>query len=598
MFILVVAFLSCVNAYVIDDSSGTSRRFDGIGGLSGGGATSKLLVNYPQPQRDQILDYLFKPNFGASLHILKVEIGGDAQSTDGTEASHMHNSWDENYKRGYEWWLMVEAKKRNPDILLYGLPWAFPGWVGSGSRSPYLNPELTASYIVKWILGAKQYYNLTIDYVGIWNERPYDIKYIKVLRNSLDNAGLSHTRIVAADSNWGISDDILKDTQLAAAIDFIGVHYPGTNSDDAAKQTGKQLWASEDYSTKNDNVGGGCWARILNQNYVNGLMTSTISWNLIASYYEALPYARDGLMTADSPWSGFYVVESPIWLSAHTTQFTTPGWKYLPHDKGVGKLSNGGSFVSFVSPDLKDLTVVIETMASIKELNVWYSKLGFKGQATTMFQDRKPVQVVNGQITLSLGLDEVYTLTTLTIGQKGSYPLPPPQKPFPLPYTEDFENYDISAEPGNLAQQSGSFEIVMSTDSHKQILQQMVTEKPTSWCAAEKLNRSINIIGNSSWYDMISTMNNIFIQSDVSLGAVNGTSGRTAVLSNGTADVNKGWNTIGLLVKGTKAVGSLNKKQLFSVSIPGFPSNGFVGIGTDTFGIANFDNILITDITE
>lgn len=30
---------------------------------------------------------------------------------DGTEASHMHNEWDENYHRGYEWWLMVEAKK-------------------------------------------------------------------------------------------------------------------------------------------------------------------------------------------------------------------------------------------------------------------------------------------------------------------------------------------------------------------------------------------------------------------------------------------------------------------------------------------------------
>jgi len=23
----------------------------------------------------------------------------------------MHNSWDENYQRGYEWWLMVEARK-------------------------------------------------------------------------------------------------------------------------------------------------------------------------------------------------------------------------------------------------------------------------------------------------------------------------------------------------------------------------------------------------------------------------------------------------------------------------------------------------------
>ena len=52
-----------------------------------------------------------QPNFAAALQILKVEIGGDAQSTDGTESSHMHESWDENYQRGYEWWLMVEAKK-------------------------------------------------------------------------------------------------------------------------------------------------------------------------------------------------------------------------------------------------------------------------------------------------------------------------------------------------------------------------------------------------------------------------------------------------------------------------------------------------------
>ena len=31
--------------------------------------------------------------------------------TDGTESSHMHTSDEENSQRGYEWWLMVEAKK-------------------------------------------------------------------------------------------------------------------------------------------------------------------------------------------------------------------------------------------------------------------------------------------------------------------------------------------------------------------------------------------------------------------------------------------------------------------------------------------------------
>ena len=87
-------------SYDISDASGLGRKFDGIGGLSGGGATSRLLVNYQEPYRSQILDFLFKPQFGASLHILKVEIGGDAQSTEGTEHSHMRSINDENYTRG------------------------------------------------------------------------------------------------------------------------------------------------------------------------------------------------------------------------------------------------------------------------------------------------------------------------------------------------------------------------------------------------------------------------------------------------------------------------------------------------------------------
>lgn len=43
---------------------------------------------------------------------------------DGTEPSHMHYALDENYFRGYEWWLMKEAKKRNPNIILMGKKWS------------------------------------------------------------------------------------------------------------------------------------------------------------------------------------------------------------------------------------------------------------------------------------------------------------------------------------------------------------------------------------------------------------------------------------------------------------------------------------------
>ena len=53
-----------------------SKRFDGIGAVSGGGATSVLLKDYPEPQRSQVLDLLFKPRLGASMSALLVEVPG------------------------------------------------------------------------------------------------------------------------------------------------------------------------------------------------------------------------------------------------------------------------------------------------------------------------------------------------------------------------------------------------------------------------------------------------------------------------------------------------------------------------------------------
>ena len=49
-------------------------RFDGVGGLSGGGATSTFLMGYDPGARDEILDWMFKPGYAASLDILKVEV--------------------------------------------------------------------------------------------------------------------------------------------------------------------------------------------------------------------------------------------------------------------------------------------------------------------------------------------------------------------------------------------------------------------------------------------------------------------------------------------------------------------------------------------
>ncbi|BFY97610.1 hypothetical protein BsWGS_00650 [Bradybaena similaris] len=652
LLLLSTRFASAVDSSSIlfDDTQGYGRTFEGIGGLSAG-ASTKLLANYPKQLQEEILDFLFLPNFGASLQILKVEIGGDVQSTDGTEASHMHSSWDENYSRGYEWWLMVEAKKRNPDIKLYALPWGFPGWVGQGTSSPYTNSSVLADYIVRWIAGAKTNYNLDIDFIGVWNERPYNKDYIKTLRKVLDQRGFLNVLIIASDDGWEIADDVLNDAELAIDVYAIGCHYPGTTSSLSAKLTGNILWSSEDYSTFNDEVGAGCWARILNQNYVNGLMTSTISWCLIASYYQGLPFYRDGLMTAVEPWSGNYVVNSPIWVSAHTTQFTSIGWKYLQHGNGVGKLPQGGSYVGLASPSGSDLTIVLETMthdhslcirpglppytvspqnvtivlrgrfASIPQLYVWYSQLGFNGNLSNMFVNKGVVKVVNGAVQLSLGLDELFTLTTVSTGLKGSYPSPPASRPFPLPYSDDFEGNSLHEEPNNLAQQTGAFEVLSSGTN--QFIRQMVLSQPIGWCDAEGLGKAINIIGNSTWQDVL-------IEVDFEFPAVNASTGvfvaarlnRTGcdlksnfgiylfvtsnysfVLANdpamsiviirGPLPAGGGWHRLSLFVQGAHAYGAYDEQLIFFVQIPSSPSFGFAGLGTNSFGFADFDNLYI-----
>ncbi|KAK6174546.1 hypothetical protein SNE40_017799 [Patella caerulea] len=662
---LLVLHLCCIygingGSYKVDNSVGYGRTFDGIGAISGGGATSKLLINYPTEQRSQILDYLFKPNFGASLQIFKVEIGGDIQSTDGTEASHMHNSWDENYNRGYEWWMMKEAKMRNPDIKLYGLPWGFPGFLKDAYDRPWGNIQSTADYVVKWVNGARVYHNLTMDYIGIWNESPYNITYIKTLRKTLDNAGFNRTKIIASDNNWDIVGDMIKDAELNNVIFGVGSHYPGTNSTPEAASLNKPLWASEDWSCVDPLVGPGCLARTLNQNYVNGYMTSTIIWNIISSYYYGLPWYNSGIMTASEPWSGHYIVPQNIWVTAHTTQFTSIGWKYLKHGYGVGKLNGGGSYVVLISPDEQDLTIIIETLSHdssictrpplapynvvagqtatfelagilkqrFTSLNTWYSRIGYYKFPSVSFKNRGPLTIQDGSLSVQLGKDEVWTLSTVKSGFKGSFPSVPGSKRFPLPYIEDFEGYKVGEEPFNLAQQVGSFEV--DQINNVKFMKQVVLETPVHWfyCLIGTYNTSLNVIGDYTWQDIRAdvavkldgenTTDSVYLsvrttacgcQADIESGLFlfffpkeqryllsSDLLRKNILVSGKVPTVTHDWDVIKLQAKGDHVWGAVNNDMLFNISIPVSISHGWVAVGTYPFGTAYFDDLHINPV--
>jgi len=81
------AALASYRAAVTVNGALPGPAFQGIGAISGGGGNSRLLIDYPPRERAQILDYLFLPRFGASLQMLKLEIGGGGFSSDGSEPS-------------------------------------------------------------------------------------------------------------------------------------------------------------------------------------------------------------------------------------------------------------------------------------------------------------------------------------------------------------------------------------------------------------------------------------------------------------------------------------------------------------------------------
>src|SRR6266487_452363 len=218
----------------------------------GGGGNTRLLADYPAAQQQQILDYLFKPGYGADLQILKVEIGGDTNSTDGSESSIEHTSGAINCTAGYEWWLMEQAKARNPGIKLAALSWGAPGWIGGGS---FFSQDMI-NYLVSWLNCARSH-GLTIDYLGGWNEKGFNESWYESLHSTLAADGFS-TKVVAADDSgsWAVADSMVATPAFAQAVDVVGVHYPcGYLSSETscpstanAIATGKPLWASENGS--------------------------------------------------------------------------------------------------------------------------------------------------------------------------------------------------------------------------------------------------------------------------------------------------------------------------------------------------------------
>jgi Glycosyl hydrolase family 59 len=632
--------LSASTSVVIDGNS-RGRIFDGIGAVSAG-ASSRLLIDYPEPQRDQILDYLFKPNYGAALQHLKVEIGADVNSTDGSEPSYARTPTDRDFTRGYEWWLMDEARKRNPNIVLDSLPWGAPGWVDK------FYSKKMAEYVAGFIGGAKQTYGLDIAYTGVWNETPYNTDYVEMLRQVLDQKGLK-TKIVCCDEyprtnvdQWRILAAIKKDPALRDAIAVVSVHYPRVNgkvtTPPGARDIGKPLWSSEDQPASSASkilsrdwaIGGRALAQLYNDNYLNGSFTATEIWSPITSYYDILAAPNSGLMYANTPWSGNYDVQGAIWATAHTTQFAQPGWQYL--DSSCGHLPEKGDYVALKSPNGQDWSVILQTIDASQSQRVDFRIAGglkagtihvWETNSTKTFVKVADLEVRDGKFSYNFDPDSLYSLTTTT-GQGRGSAAPPPAAGFPFPWREDFEKIRLHGTPPFLTDQDGAFEVNACGGRDGHCLEQVITEKPIPW---GPLPDPWTLAGDASWTDyrvrsevrlmgqgsvmILGRIDSADVFADqkaqlpsgyvfriVSGGAWSLLSAEykkpTRTLAQGKLHANgRNWQQLELVFQGNRLSASLDGKVLASVQDDAH-THGMFGIGTG-WNHAQFDDVSVTN---
>ena len=518
--IATLALLCCASAVSLAQvqeirvgSDLAGKRFDGIGAVNGGGATSVLLKDYPRQQYSQMMDLVFKPMFGASVSAILVEVPGDGNSTQGSMPSHSHWRGDSNFERGYLWDILKEAKKRNPALSLDATAWSAPAWVGSFWTDDMVD------YYIAWMQGLREVHGLELDALGCHNEKGWDADFAKHLRKAMNERGFADVQLHGF-GNWGRTkleflDAMQKDPELADAIDVICAHtfseIPLKPEQRAAIDAlGKPLWNSEEHIYRK---GFDCLITIVkcfNDNYIDSGATRIVNWYDIGAVYPLEPYSQDPpMILAHEPWSGHYAVREALWGYAHYGQFTRLGWEYV--DDACVHLDGGGSLCMLRDPATGDYSIIVETKGATapQTVRVRLPK-GLSTEKLCVWRSNEQAQFIrqadlaprSRTLTFTVDPGSVYSFSTTRGQQKGSFDDIPASRAFPFPYADDFEQYAHPEQfgylPHYLADLIGCFELAERPDHRGTCIRQTVSEHTLSWAPEW---HHYTILGDVDWTD-------------------------------------------------------------------------------------------------
>ncbi len=531
---------------IIIDGSQTSERdiFRGLGCVTANGS-SRLLIDYKRKHPEvyqEIIKLLFQPDYGAGLSHLKIELGADVNSSSGTEPCVKRFPEEKaDVTRGAGFQLAADAKKINPDLTLDLLRWGEPHWVTAAfQESRKAGFDARYCWYVETLRSAYEIYHLKFDFISADANEPEtpDADWLIYFSRKLKSErrapyDFSKIKIVASDETGTrtIAAMMRENETLRNAVDVIGLHYMAQGDENTKYLHDfyeKEIWYSEGIAPCNVPAlsrrtdGSGLTGsngvintavRIINA-YANGRMNLYEFQPPVSAYYDGSCYSPKQLITARTPWSGFYTVDAGLWLSAHFMRFAAADWQYVPGacfgdgEENQTIRNTTDNYMTLISPDKTQFTLhFANDTDTARSYEIKISNMAELPQNAALLQtagtpfpepvDQNWFRVVkqipihvseeNASLHVTVQPYSILTVTTLKtddiIGTEQLKPVPEAKRlalPFVLPLQSEEERNGYM--PLYTTDQGGAFELFRA-ENNTVYLEQKITKEilPTNW---------------------------------------------------------------------------------------------------------------------
>ena len=401
------------------DWNKAAQEMDGFG-ASGAFQMAKNLMDFPEPQRSEVLDILFSQTKGAGLSIVR-NIVGDGATVGGGSPSIEPKEGEWNWTVDKDQiWLMQEAAKRGATRFMSTV-WSPPAWMKTNNNvvGGHLRPDkylAFAEYLSMYIRGYKEHHGIDIYAISLANEPDVTVRYsscywtgkefhdfLKFLIPVFERDKITSKVIVGELTGWSENPvlESLADSVTAARIDIVGVHAYHTADNDPfppiSQRAGtlvetlkqkKKIWQTEVSNLGRnfpDMTDGLYWAKVIHTHVAENNTNAWLYWWVVAS-----PTSGQGMAHLDSQ-KKTYTIDKRLYTLGNYSRFVKPGYFRVQTNSQL----SSGVLVSAYKSDSDHKLVVVAINENVKPRELALKLKGTNSSSAALWRTSQTEDLVN-----------------------------------------------------------------------------------------------------------------------------------------------------------------------------------------------------------